>query len=148
MQKEENSMLKMIHNQLTDRLVSGNDSGRVDAIDHRPSIDAIVGSEAADLNVESTDDRQIYAIDNAAVRVDNASASDDIQDDVQRDITHTSTLSDSPDDLQDTQSRIREIRDWHLSKAQMSWSLETQQRHEDFAAWLDDVLNETANAST
>ncbi len=46
-------------------------------------------------------------------------------------------------DIGTPREKLREIRDWHLSKAQMSWSLETQQRHQQFANWLDEAIDAT-----
>lgn len=47
---------------------------------------------------------------------------------------------DQVSDIGTDREKLREIRDWHLSKAQMSWSLETQQRHQQFVAWLEEAI--------
>jgi len=53
--------------------------------------------------------------------------------------SQTSTTADLVD-IRTPVDQLEEIRDWHLSKASVAWSFETRDRHESFAAWLDDTI--------
>ena len=45
-------------------------------------------------------------------------------------------------EIRGPREKLVEIRDWHRSKASVAWSFETRDRHEAFANWLDQTLQD------
>lgn len=120
-------MLKMIYNSLTDHHNAddphGPEHGQEIQSRDIAGTDIRTGITHENLRLESSDHENESGIESDHVRPDHVS------------------------DIGTDREKLREIRDWHLSKAQMSWSLETQGRHQQFVTWLEDAIQALDNKS-